>query len=129
MTIAVTSGPNSIFDRFAKLNWGIITILCILAMIGVAMHFSESASAGDIWTNMPLTHGLRFLMLLSLMIIGAMFLDARFWLAIAYPLYAGALLLLLAVTVFGATRLGATRWLDLGPISIQPSELMKVGLV
>lgn len=129
MTLAATTSSNSLFDRFAKLNWGIITILCILAMIGVAMHFSESASAGDIWTNMPLTHGLRFLMLLSLMIIGAMFLDARFWLAIAYPLYAGALLLLLAVAVFGATRLGATRWLDLGPISIQPSELMKVGLV
>ncbi|MBI3437217.1 MAG: rod shape-determining protein RodA [Proteobacteria bacterium] len=129
MTIAAATSSNSLFDRFAKLNWGIITILCILAMIGVAMHFSESASAGDIWTNMPLTHGLRFLMLLSLMILAAMFLDARFWLAIAYPLYAGALLLLLAVTAFGATRLGATRWLDLGPISLQPSELMKVGLV
>jgi rod shape determining protein RodA len=129
MTIAVSTGPNTIFDRFAKLNWGIITILCILAVIGVAMHFSESASAADVWTNMPLTHGLRFMMLLSLMLIMAMFLDSRFWLAIAYPLYVGALLLLLAVTVFGATRLGATRWLDLGPISIQPSELMKVGLV
>jgi len=129
MTIAVTSGPNSLFDRFAKLNWGIITILCILAVIGVAMHFSESASAGDIWTNMPLTHGLRFVMLLSLMILGAMFLDARFWLAIAYPLYAGALLLLLAVAAIGETRLGATRWLSLGPLSLQPSELMKVGLV
>jgi rod shape determining protein RodA len=128
MTIAVTSGPNSLFDRFAKLNWGIITILCILAVIGVAMHFSESASAGDIWTNMPLTHGLRFVMLLSVMILMAMFLDARFWLAIAYPLYAGALVLLLAVAAIGETRLGATRWLSLGPLSLQPSELMKVGL-
>ena len=129
MTIAVTSGPNSIFDRFAKLNWGIITILCILAVIGVAMHFSESASSGDVWTNMPLTHGLRFVMLLSLMIIMAMFLDSRFWLAIAYPLYAGALLLLVAVAAIGETRLGATRWLSLGPMSLQPSELMKVGLL
>ncbi|MBS0384429.1 MAG: rod shape-determining protein RodA [Proteobacteria bacterium] len=129
MTIVAASGPNSLFDRFAKLNWGIITVLCILAMIGVAIHFSESASAADVWTNMPLTHGMRFLMLLSLMIIMAMFLDSRFWLAIAYPLYAGALLLLLAVAVIGETRLGATRWLSLGPLSLQPSELMKVGLV
>ncbi len=129
MSIAVTSGPNSIFDRFAKLNWGIITILCILAVIGVAMHFSESASSGDVWTNMPLTHGLRFMMLLSFMIIMAMFLDSRFWLAIAYPLYAGALLLLLAVAAVGETRLGATRWLDVGPFSLQPAELMKVGLL
>jgi rod shape determining protein RodA len=128
MTFAAATGPNTLFDRFAKLNWGIITILCILAVIGVAMHFSESASAVDIWTNMPLTHGLRFVMLLSLMILMAMFLDARFWLAIAYPLYAGALLLLLAVAAIGETRLGATRWLSLGPLSLQPSELMKVGL-
>src|SRR5262249_23269526 len=129
MTIAVASGPNSIFDRFSKLNWGIITILCILAVIGVAMHFSESASSADVWTNMPLAHGLSLVMLLAIMILMAMFLDARFWLAIAYPLYAGALLLLLAVAVIGETRLGATRWLSLGPLSLQPSELMKVGLV
>lgn len=129
MTLAVGSNPNSLFDRFAKLNWSIITILCALACIGVAMHFSESASAADVWTNMPLTHGLRFVMLLSLMILMAMFVDARFWLAIAYPLYAGALLLLAAVAVIGETRLGATRWLSVGPISLQPSELMKVGLV
>lgn len=129
MTIAAASSPNSVFDRFAKLNWGIITILCALAFIGVLMHFSESASANGVWTEMPLTHGLRFVMLLSVMILLAMFLDARFWLAIAYPLYAGALVLLLAVAVIGETRLGATRWLSVGPISLQPSELMKVGLV
>ena len=114
MTIAAVSSPNSLFDRFAKLNWGIITILCGLAGIGVAMHFSESAGAGGAWTDMPLTHGLRFVMLLAVMILLAMFLDARFWLAIAYPLYAGALLLLLAVAAIGETRLGATRWLSVG---------------
>lgn len=129
MTLSVTSGPNSLFDRFAKLNWGIITILCALACIGVAMHFSESSSAANAWTDMPLTHGLRFVMLLALMIILAMFVDARFWLAIAYPLYAAALLLLVAVAAIGDTRLGATRWLSLGPLSLQPSELMKIGLL
>jgi rod shape determining protein RodA len=129
MTIAATAPPNGVFDRFAKLNWRIITVLCILAFIGVAMHFSESTDAGGAWTNMPLTHGLRFLSLLGLMLLMAMFVEPRFWLAIAYPLYAGALLLLLAVAAIGETRLGATRWLDIGPITLQPSELMKIGLV
>jgi rod shape determining protein RodA len=129
MTIATAAAPNGILDRFAKLNWVIITILCVLAFIGVAMHFSESTDAGGAWTNMPLTHGLRFLSLLILMVLMAMFVEPRFWLAIAYPLYAGALLLLLAVAAIGETRLGATRWLSLGPISLQPSELMKIGLV
>ncbi|MBL8546764.1 MAG: rod shape-determining protein RodA [Hyphomonadaceae bacterium] len=121
-----TSGPNTVFDRFAKLNWGIITILIALAFIGVLMHFSVSSGA---WTDMPLTHGIRFTVLLFMMVFAAIFLDTRFWLAIAYPLYAGALVLLVGVELFGATRMGATRWLDIGPLSLQPSELMKVGIV
>ena len=56
MTLALTAGPNTLFDRFAKLNWGIITILIALAFVGVLMHFSVSSGA---WTDMPLTHGIR----------------------------------------------------------------------
>jgi rod shape determining protein RodA len=127
MTIASSArNPNTLFERFRRLNWPIITVLCALAFIGVLMHFSVSSGA---WTDMPLTHGIRFAVLLTVVIFAAMFLDSRFWLAIAYPLYAGALLLLVAVELFGATRMGATRWLDLGPVSLQPSEIMKVGIV
>ena len=125
-TLSLSSGPNTLFDRFAKLNWGIITILCALAFVGVLMHFSVSSGA---WTDMPLTHGLRFAVIMVVVIVAALILDTRFWLAIAYPLYAGALLLLLAVEVAGETRMGATRWLSIGPVSLQPSELMKIGIV
>jgi rod shape determining protein RodA len=127
MTIASSArNPNTLFERFRRLNWPIITVLCALAFIGVLMHFSVSSGA---WTDMPLTHGIRFAVLLTVVIFAAMFLDSRFWLAIAYPLYAGALLLLVAVELFGETRMGATRWLDLGPLSLQPSEIMKIGIV
>ncbi len=126
MTIAATQSPNTIVDRFAKLNWGIITILCAIAFVGVLMHFSVSSGA---WTDMPLTHGIRFATMMTFVIVLAIFCDARFWLAIAYPLYGAALLLLVAVELFGATRMGAQRWLDIGPMSLQPSELMKIGIV
>lgn len=125
MTLTATQN-NTIAGRIAKLNWGVITILCALAFIGVLMHFSVSSGA---WTDMPLTHGLRFVSLLIVVILAATFLDTRFWLAIAYPLYAGSLLLLLAVAAVGETRLGATRWLSIGPLTLQPSELMKLGIV
>jgi rod shape determining protein RodA len=124
--ISIGSSPNTIFERFRKLNWGIITILVALAFVGVLMHFSVSSGA---WTDMPLTHGMRFAVLLSILLLSAMFLDTRFWIAIAYPLYAMALLLLIGVEVAGATRMGATRWLDIGPLSLQPSEIMKIGIV
>jgi rod shape determining protein RodA len=109
-----------------RLNWGIITLMCALAFIGVLMHFSVSSGA---WTDMPLQHALRFIVILIVVIFAAAFLDARFWLVIAYPLYGFALLLLVAVELFGATRMGATRWLDLGPVSLQPSEFMKLGII
>ncbi|WP_395645661.1 rod shape-determining protein RodA [Terricaulis sp.] len=129
MSIAsATTGNQTIAGRIAKLNWGIITILCALAFIGVLMHFSVSSGARS-WTDMPLTHGARFFGLLIVMILAAVFLDTRFWLAISYPLYAGALLLLLAVELVGETRMGATRWLSIGPVSLQPSELMKLAIV
>ena len=124
--LSIGSSPNTLFDRFRKLNWGIITILVALAFVGVLMHFSVSSGA---WTEMPLTHGMRFAVLLTILVLSAMFLDTRFWLAIAYPLYAMALLLLVGVEVAGATRMGAQRWLDIGPLSLQPSEIMKIGIV
>lgn len=124
--LSIASSPNTIFERFRKLNWGIITILVALAFVGVLMHFSVSSGA---WTDMPLTHGMRFAVLLCVLLLAAMFLDTRFWLAIAYPLYGLALLLLIGVEVAGETRMGATRWLDLGFMSLQPSEIMKIGIV
>ena len=126
MTIAAAQGPNTLFDRVAKLNWGVITLLCALAFIGVLMHLSVSSGA---WTDMPLTHGARFVFMLALVVGAAVLLDTRFWLAMAYPLYVGALLLLVAVEVAGETRMGATRWLSVGPVSLQPSEIMKVAIV
>ena len=126
MSIAASQGPRTLADRFAKLNWGIITLLCAIAVIGVLMHFSDNPAQ---WNDMPLTHGLRFGVLLLIVIVLSIFLDARFWMAVAYPLYFGSLMLLVLVDVKGSTHMGATRWLDLGPISIQPSELMKIGIV
>ena len=49
--------------------------------------------------------------------------------SLAYPAYGVALLLLVAVDVAGHVGLGAQRWIELGPLELQPSELMKIALV
>lgn len=126
MSSMSAQGPRTIAEKVMRLNWGVITVLCFIAFIGVLMHFSVSSGA---WTDMPLTHGLRFVTMLLIVIIAAVSLDTRFWLAISYPLYALSLLLLIAVELVGQTRMGATRWLAIGPISLQPSELMKIGIL
>ena len=48
--------------------------------------------------------------------------------SLALPAYIGGVVLLVAVELFGVTVNGSTRWLDIGPVRIQPSEIMKIGL-
>jgi rod shape determining protein RodA len=55
--------------------------------------------------------------------------DLRFWMRSAYAIYACTFLLLVAVELRGAVGMGAQRWIDLGVIQLQPSELMKIALV
>lgn len=70
----------------------------------------------------------RFLVGLVILIAFAM-VDIRIWMAIAYPFYAATIGLLLVVQFAGRFGKGAERWIDLGFIQIQPSELMKIALV
>ncbi|MGE3866864.1 MAG: FtsW/RodA/SpoVE family cell cycle protein, partial [Hyphomonadaceae bacterium] len=125
MTFAPATGVHSFADKWKRLHWGIITLLCALAAIGVVMHLSVTGGA---WDGRPVSHAVRFIVVLALAM-GLAFIDLRFWLAIAYPLYGLSLLLLVAVELVGATHMGATRWLDFGPVSLQPSEFMKIALV
>ena len=62
------------------------------------------------------------------MLAAALF-DYRLLRRFALPLYVGTVALLVAVLVVGLATHGSRRWLDLGPISFQPSEVAKLGLV
>ena len=84
--------------------------------------------AGSSWQPWAANQLLKFGFFFVLMIVLAM-VDIRVWFALAYPIYGIGLVLLLAVAVVGDTRMGATRWLELGPLSFQPSEVMKIGIV
>ena len=123
---SLANRPRTLEEKFNRLNWGIIFILCFLAAIGVVMHLSAADGA---WTGQPLSHGVRFLIVLTITLAMALFIDVRFRLAVAYPLYLVALVLLVGVDLIGATHMGAQRWLDIGPISLQPSEIMKLAIL
>jgi len=49
--------------------------------------------------------------------------------SLAYPLYGISLVLLVAVLLFGTSAMGAKRWLELGPLRFQPSEIAKIATV
>ncbi|HEY1130202.1 MAG TPA: rod shape-determining protein RodA [Roseateles sp.] len=70
-------------------------------------------------------HGRNMLLGLGLMFIVAQISPQRL-MALAIPLYVFGVTLLIATAVFGITKKGATRWLNIGVTQIQPSELLKI---
>ena len=74
------------------------------------------------------SHILRFFVFFIMFFILS-FIQIRFWHSTSYLIYFIFFSLLLAVKYFGLTSSGSQRWLDLPFINLQPSELMKVGLI
>ncbi len=128
MTVSALTRPGErdrLVVKFTQIDWTFVIALCLLAGTGSLMMFSVAGSSWEPWAG---AHLFRFGFCLILMIALALF-DIRVWFALAYPIYGLGLALLVAVELFGDTRMGATRWLDLGFMSFQPSEVMKVGIV
>ena len=111
--------------KFGQIDWTMALALTLIATIGVLMLFSVAGSSWSPWAAKQL---IRYVLCFGVMI-GLAMLDLRVWFALAYPVYILALMLLVLVDLVGHTSLGAQRWLQLGPLQIQPSEIMKIGLV
>jgi rod shape determining protein RodA len=118
-------GAPSLVERLIGVNWGLVLLLSAISGIGFAVLYSAAGGSVDPWAMKSL---IRFGGALVMTILVAL-VDLRFWYRAAYPMYGVAALLLVAVDLKGKTGLGAQRWLELGPLSLQPSELMKIGLV
>ncbi|SDE82709.1 rod shape-determining protein RodA [Limimaricola pyoseonensis] len=117
----VPSGPR----KLLYLNWPVIVLLCAVAGFGFLMLYSVAGGESARWM-MPQIK--RFGVGLVAMIVVAM-VPIWFWRNMALLGYAGSLALLVAVDLVGEVGMGAQRWIDLGPLRLQPSELMKVALV
>ncbi len=117
-------GPRQRFaEKLVSLNWGLVLLLGVIGAVGIAMLYSAANGAWNPWAE---KQAIRF-GVAALVMLAAALVDLRFWYRIAYGFYGVVLLLLVAVEVRGAVGMGAQRWIDLGVIQIQPSEMMKIG--
>ena len=112
-------------QKVLHLNWPLILLLTAVAAIGWLMLYSVAGGNIATWAAPQMK---RFGVGLGLMIAIA-FVPIWFWRNLSALAYLGALALLLVVAFFGHTGMGATRWINLGFIIVQPSELMKVALI
>ncbi|MSO65315.1 MAG: rod shape-determining protein RodA, partial [Alphaproteobacteria bacterium] len=115
----------TLLQKIRNANWLLILLLGVAASVGFAMLYSAAGGHVDPWAS---RQTIRFGLGVSLMMAAAL-VDIRIWMRVAYPFYALALILLIAVDAAGSVGMGAQRWLDLGVINLQPSELMRIALV
>lgn len=115
----------SIFQRLKFINWGLVVLITLLASVGFLALYSAAGGNLDPWASKQIP---RFAVFMGVMIAIAL-VDIRFWYRAAYPFYAVCLLLLIIVEISGHIGMGAQRWIRIGPLNVQPSELMKVAVV
>jgi rod shape determining protein RodA len=116
------------FDLMAKVlrvNWLYVILLCCLAGVGYVALYSVAGGSPEPYAT---KHAMRFAMgLLIMLSIGLV--DIRVIAKLAWPAWLGGVILLILVLRMGHVGKGAQRWLELGGLQLQPSELMKLALV
>src|ERR1700689_1492138 len=115
----------SFADKLLDVNWGLLLLIAVIASAGFAMLYSVAGGHFSPWATPQIV---RFVLGCFILVAVAV-IDVRVWMSLAYPAYGLALLLLVAGVVAGHVGLGAQRWITLGPLELQPSELMKISLV
>ncbi|WP_416908190.1 MAG: rod shape-determining protein RodA [Polymorphobacter sp.] len=111
--------------ELARLPWSIVLLITAMAGFGMVILYSAGDGSMEPWA---LRHGIRFAVLGTLMLLIAQ-VNPDVWLRYAFAIYAALVLALFAVELIGQVGGGSQRWLDLGVIQLQPSELMKIGIV
>ena len=112
-------------ERLWRINWGLILVLTAIAGIGTVALYSAAGGRFDPWAA---RHAIRYGAALAVLLATAL-VPPKVWLTLAWPMYAVSLLLLVAVDIAGTGRMGAQRWLMVGPMQIQPSEITKVAVI
>ena len=105
-----------------------LTLTICIFSIGLISFFAMYSTDGGQFAYHTKSHIVRFIVFFTLFIIIS-FVKTSFWYNSATIFYLSVLLLLVLVKYVGLTSSGSQRWLDLYFLNLQPSELMKIGLI
>ncbi len=115
----------SIKEKISSLSLTYIFFIILTGFIGIAMLYSAANGSLKPWA---FPHLIRFGLGFCIMIITAL-INIKVLLKYSYWFYFLTLGLLIAVEILGHVGMGAQRWINLGIINVQPSEVMKIALV
>jgi rod shape determining protein RodA len=111
--------------RILRINWLFVLLLCALAAVGYTALYSAAGGAPEPFAT---KHALRFGFGLVMML-GIALIDIRFIAKLSWLAYGAGVALLVLVLRMGHVGKGAQRWIELGGLQLQPSELMKLALI
>jgi len=111
--------------KILHVNWPLVLLVTAVACFGFLMLYSVAGGSLDPWARAQMT---RFAVGMVIMFMVA-FTPLVFWRQVSLLAYIGGLGLLIFVYFLGSVGMGAQRWIDLGFIQLQPSEVMKIAIV
>ena len=112
-------------EAIAREPWEVLLPLFVLNTFGSVVLYSAAGGRMEPWALLHMIHFGVFLVMAFVI----SRLPREFFKAVTYPAYGALVLLLVAVDLFGSVRGGSQRWINLGFMMLQPSELMKPGIV
>jgi rod shape determining protein RodA len=116
---------RKLWRRLGEMHPGLVLVILLLSAYGILMQYSAS---GGTWSGFAVQHTIKWGVAVC-MCLGIALLPVRALFGLSYVVYGGCVLLLILVEIAGEQGGGATRWVRLGFVQLQPSELMKIGLI
>jgi len=120
-----TLGGSSQRRVFAHFPWHVAGLVAAIAALGVWNLASASRSAhAPVWISQMAWMGVGVALALAVLLV-----DYQFSMRLSYVFYGAVILLLVVVLLKGRLVMGARRWLTIGPVNFQPSELAKIAVM
>jgi rod shape determining protein RodA len=122
MNNALSPERMTIGDKLLSIRWSFLFLVTMVAGVGFVSLYSAAGGSLEPWAGKQM---IRFCIGMAGLAVAAV-IDIRTWMRLAYPLFGLGVLLLVWVDIKGHVGMGAQRWINLGFMQLQPSELMKV---
>jgi len=117
--------PFTIKDKIFDLDFMLLLSILILGIISMFAQYSSSGGQFDYHAK---SHAIRFC-IFFILFLAVSFVNIRFWNDYSLLIFIFLILLLVAVKFFGVQSQGSRRWINLFVFNLQPSELMKIGII
>jgi rod shape determining protein RodA len=117
--------PFAIRDKFFNLDFILFFSVLLLGIISI---FAQYSSSGGEWVSHSINHAIRFIVFFIFFVLIS-FINISLWNRFSFLIFLIFILLLLAVKFFGLQSQGSRRWINLFVFVLQPSELMKIGII